>query len=159
MAGEPYLHAFAHGPCERARQWSSLRLDGELSELEEALLEKHLESCALCEAFDAGLRTSTELLRTAPEDRPSVGFQVPDAGRRRLPLARVLAVAGVLGAAALGSIVGSTLDRPAPSSERPAAQVSFLTRDVSQLRELPRGKRVAPDAPPHQPGGPPEGLI
>jgi anti-sigma factor RsiW len=159
MAGEPYLHAFRHGPCERAREWSSLRLDGELSELEEALLDKHLESCAHCEAFDAGLRTSTELLRTAPAARPSVGFHVPAAGRRRLPLSRVFAVAGVLGAAALGSIVGSTLDRSAPSSDRPAAQVSFLTRDVSQLRELPRGKRVAPDAPPRQPGVPPEGLI
>jgi Putative zinc-finger len=159
MAGEPYLHVLGHGPCERAREWSSLRLDSELSELEEALLDKHLESCALCEAFDAGLRTSTGLLRTAPAARPSVGFHVPALGRKRLPLSRVLAVAGVLGAAALGSIVGSTLDRPAPSSERPAAQVSFLARDLSQLRELPRGKRIAPDAPPRQPGVPPEGLI
>jgi anti-sigma factor RsiW len=159
MAGDPYLRALGHGPCERAREWSSLRLDGELSELEEALLDKHLESCALCEAFDAGLRTSTRLLRDAPAARPSAGFHVPAPGRKRLPLSRVLAVAGVLGAAALGSIVGSTLDRPAPSSERPAAQVSFLTRDLSQLRELPRGNREAPDAPPHAPGGPPEGLI
>ena len=159
MAGEPYLRAFGHGPCERAREWSSLRLDGELSELEEALLDKHLESCALCEAFDVGLRRSTEVLRTAPVARPSAGFEVPAARRSRVRYSRLLAVASVLGAAALGSVVGSTLDRPAPSSERPAAQVSFLTRDVSQLRELPRGKRVAPPAPPRQPGGPPEGLI
>jgi hypothetical protein len=159
MAGEPHLRAPGHGPCERAREWSSLRLDGELSELEEALLERHLEACALCAAFDAGLRTSTGLIRTAPLARPSRGFEVPAAKRTRLRSSRLLAVAGVLSAAALGSIVGSTLDRPAPSSDRPAAQVSFLTRDVSQLRQIPRGKRVAPHTPPHQPGGPAEGLI
>jgi hypothetical protein len=159
MAGESYLHALGLGPCERAREWSSLRLDGELSELEEALLEKHLEGCALCVAFDAGLRTSTELLRSAPVARPSVGFEVPVAKRARVRSSRVLAVAGVLGAAALGSIVGSTLDRSAPSSEQPAAQVSFLTRDVTQLRQIPRGKHVAPNAPPRQPGGPAEGII
>jgi anti-sigma factor RsiW len=159
MAGEPYLRAFGHGPCDRAREWSSLRLDGELSELEEVRLEKHLEACALCAAFDAGLRSSTELIRTAPVARPSAAFEVPAAGRRRVRLSRVVAVASVLGAAALGSVVGSSLDRPTPSSEAPEAQVSFLTRDVSQLRQIPRGKRVAPNAPPHQPGGPPEGLI
>jgi anti-sigma factor RsiW len=157
MAGEPYLRALGHGPCESAREWSSLRLDGELSELEEALLVKHLEGCALCAAFEAGLRASAEALRSAPMAQPSSGFEVPAAGRRRIGLSRGLAVAGVLGAAALGSVVGSTLDRPATSSEKPAAQVSFLARDLSQLREIPRGKRVAP--PPHQPGGPPEGLI
>jgi anti-sigma factor RsiW len=159
MAGEPYLRALGHGPCDRVREWASLRLDGELSELEEALLEKHLEGCAACAAFDAGLRTSTELLRTAPLARPSAAFEVPAAGRRRVRLSRVLAVASVLGAAALGSVVGSSLDRPAPSSDVPEAQVSFLTRDVSQLRQIPRGRRVAPNAPAHQPGGPPEGLI
>jgi anti-sigma factor RsiW len=139
--------------------WASLQLDGELSELEEALLERHLEACALCAAFDAGLRASTELVRKAPLARPSVGFEVPVAKRGRVRPARLLAVAGVLGAAALGSIVGSTLDRPVTSPERPAAQVSFLTRDVSQLRQIPRGKQVAPVVPPHQPGGPPEGVI
>jgi Putative zinc-finger len=159
MAGEPYLRSPGHGPCERAREWASLRLDGELSELEEALLDKHLEGCALCTSFDAGLRSSTELIRTAPMARPSLGFEVPVAGRARPRAARLLAVAAVLGAAALGSIVGATLDRPAPSSERPAAQVSFLTRDVTQLRQIPRGKRLAPHTPPHQPGGPAEGLI
>jgi hypothetical protein len=159
MAGDPYLRPFGPGPCESAREWSSLRLDGELSEVEEALLDKHLESCALCEVFDAGLRASTEAIRAAPVARPSVAFELPVARRRRLGTARVLALAGVLMAAALGSVVGSQLDRPAPSSERPSAQVSFLTRDVSQLRQIPRGRQVAPRTPAHQPGGLPEGII
>ena len=159
MAGDPYLQQIGPGPCDRAREWSSLRLDGELSELEEALLDKHLEGCAVCAAFDAGLRTTTEVVRTTTAARPSAPFEMPAPTREGVPLARVLAVAGVLVAATLGSIVGSTLDRPAANSQKPTAQVSFLTRDVSQLRQIPRGRHVAPQAPAHQPGGPPEGLI
>lgn len=159
MAGDLYLRSSGHGPCERAREWSSLQLDGELSELEQALLQKHLATCARCSAFDAGLRASTELVRTAPVARPSVGFELPAPRRAGLPRVRVLAAAGVVMAATLGSIVGSTLDRQAPNSPKATAQVSFLTRDVSQLRELPRGKRLAPRAPAHQPGGPPEGVV
>jgi hypothetical protein len=68
-------------------------------------------------------------------------------------------VAGVVAAAALGSLVGSTLDRPAPKAQKPAAQVSLLTRDVSQLRQLPRNRPTAPAAPAREPGGPPEGII
>ena len=37
--------------CERARQWASLRLDGELSELENALLDAHLGRCQACSGF------------------------------------------------------------------------------------------------------------
>jgi hypothetical protein len=159
MAGDLYLQPVGPGPCGRAREWSSLRLDGELSELEGALLDKHLESCAVCAAFDAGLRTTTEVVRTAPAARPSAPFEIPAPSREGVPLVRMLAIAGVLAAAALGSIVGSTLDRPAPSSPKPTAQVSFLTRDVSQLRQIPRGTRLAPPAPARQPGGPPEGVI
>jgi hypothetical protein len=159
MAGDPYLRPSGPEPCERAREWSSLRLDGELSELEEALLDKHLENCALCDAFDAGLRASTEAIRMAPVARPTVGFELPVARRRRFGASRALALAGVVMAAALGSVVGSQLDRPAPTSERTNAQVSFLTRDVSQLRQIPRGQQVAPRTPAHQPGGLPEGII
>ena len=37
-------------PCERAREWASLRLDGELSQFESAMLESHLARCAACQA-------------------------------------------------------------------------------------------------------------
>jgi predicted anti-sigma-YlaC factor YlaD len=159
MAGDLYLQHIGPGPCDRAREWSSLRLDGELSELEEALLDKHLDSCAPCAAFDAGLRTTTDAVRTAPAARPSVPFELPAPSREGVPVVRVLAVAGVLVAAALGSIVGSTLDRPAPDKPKADTQLGFLTSDVNQLRQIPRGKRIAPQAPAHQPGGPPEGVI
>jgi anti-sigma factor RsiW len=145
------------GPCERSRQWCSLRLDGELSELEQALLEKHLETCGDCRAFDLQLRSTAELLRAAPAEAPAASFEVP-ARRLRLPVSRRLAFVAVVAAAALGSLVGSNLHRPAPSNDQRAPQLSFLTRDLNQLRQLPR-QQQKPVSPERQPGSPPEGFI
>jgi anti-sigma factor RsiW len=144
------------GPCERSRQWSSLRLDGELTELEQALLEKHLEACGECREFDLQLRSTADLLRAAPAEVPAARFEVP-ARRLRLPVSRRLAFVAVVAAAALGSLVGSSLDRPAPSEGQPP-QLSFLNRDLNQLRQLPR-QQQKPVSPERQPGSPPEGII
>ncbi|HYY32285.1 MAG TPA: zf-HC2 domain-containing protein [Gaiellaceae bacterium] len=146
------------GRCDRARQWSSVRADGELSELEEALLEKHLLGCGACRAFDARLRSTTEMLRAAPEEAPSVRFRVPERVFARFPLGRRLAVAAIAVAAAAGSVVGSTLQGPATHPQKPAPQVSLLTNDLKQLRQLPRGERVQRVAPSER-GGPSEGII
>jgi ABC-type glutathione transport system ATPase component len=67
MAGE--ASSLRNGRCERARQWASLRIDGELSELEDALLEKHLEGCASCSAFAVRLAATTEAVRAVPLER------------------------------------------------------------------------------------------
>jgi len=156
--------AGAHFPlenrrCERARQWSSLRLDGELSELEGALLEKHLETCGSCVAFDERLTATALSLRTTPPEPPRIGFQIPKRTRVSFPTSRRVAVAAIAAALALGSLVGSMLHRPAPNPAPEGPQISFLTRDVSQLRQIPRGTRVAPPAPARDPGEPPEGII
>jgi putative zinc finger protein len=143
--------------CERARQWSSLRLDGELSELEGALLEKHLETCGSCVSFDQRLTATALSLRTAPPEPPRVRFRIPTRTEVRFPVARRLAVAAIAAALALGSLVGSTLrhpTRPAPASP----QISLLTRDLTQLRQIPRGKHITPAPPARQPGEPPEGI-
>ena len=50
-------------PCERASQWISLRLDGELSELESAALERHLEGCPRCAALASRVGGFTWMLR------------------------------------------------------------------------------------------------
>jgi hypothetical protein len=146
--------------CDRARQWSSLRLDGELSELESVLLDKHLEMCGGCLAFDQRLHAAARTLRLTPPEAPLAPIQ-PELPERRVafPVGRRLMVAAIAAALALGSVVGSSLHRPAPDTSIPAPQVSLLTRDMSQLREIPRGKRVSPSAPAHDTGGPPEGLI
>ena len=59
------------GVCDRAREWASLRLDDELSALEEELLERHLGVCPECSGFEQRIRVATRALRSAPaEARP-----------------------------------------------------------------------------------------
>ena len=156
MAGADF--PLENSRCDRARQWSSLRLDGELSELESVLLDKHLETCGACLSFDQRLHAAATTLRLTPPESPLVPIRLPER-RVGFPAGRRLVVVGIAAALALGSVVGSSLHRPAPDTTTPAPEVSLLTRDMSQLREIPRGKRVAPPAPAHEPGGPPEGLI
>jgi Putative zinc-finger len=156
--------AGAHFPlenrrCERARQWSSLRLDGELSELEGALLEKHLESCGSCVSFDERLIATALSLRTAPPEPPRIHFQIPKRTRVSFPASRRVAVAAIAAALGLGSLVGSMLHRPAPTPAPQGPQISLLTRDVTQLRQIPRGKQIVPPTPARDPGEPPEGII
>lgn len=59
--------------CDRARHAASLRLDVELSQLERALLDRHLAHCPSCAAFASDVGAVTNVLRTAPLvplDRP-----------------------------------------------------------------------------------------
>ena len=44
-----------NGNCERAREWASLELDGELSTFERALLDAHLEGCRTCTEFRSSI--------------------------------------------------------------------------------------------------------
>jgi predicted anti-sigma-YlaC factor YlaD len=56
-------------PCERPRFWTSLRLDGELSEIESALLDAHLLRCAGCREVAESFAASTAALRSASAAR------------------------------------------------------------------------------------------
>jgi anti-sigma factor RsiW len=51
--------------CERAREWASLRLDGELSELERALLDAHTRNCAACAEYVDEIGAFTMAIRSA----------------------------------------------------------------------------------------------
>jgi predicted anti-sigma-YlaC factor YlaD len=90
--------------CERAREWGSLRLDGELSEFERALLDAHLRRCAGCAAYVLEIGAITEAMRTAelePLARPIV---VPM--RRRVGYASRALQAGAAAAAILAVTIG-----------------------------------------------------
>ena len=52
--------------CDRARAWVSLRLDGEISEVEAALLEAHLGRCASCREFEESVHGAVVVLRAQP---------------------------------------------------------------------------------------------
>jgi anti-sigma factor RsiW len=129
--------------CERAREWSSLRLDGELPQLQRAMLNRHLGACGGCAAFDADLVATTAALRSAalqPLEQPIV---LPS--RRRSPLrvapalAAVAAVAVVFG---LGPLMHPELLTPSRGhsnvTRAPAGQASVEERLLHESRVLMR---------------------
>jgi predicted anti-sigma-YlaC factor YlaD len=144
--------------CNRTRMQSSLRLDSELSELEEALMAAHLARCAACRLFADDLATLTDTLRTAPLVEQPVNFQVP---RRRVRLgvaqAGTAAAATITAAIALGGFVA--LD-PSPTriseSDVQSAHERMLlkeqliqeidSQDVQPRKSVPRGIEAAKGA-------------
>jgi ferric-dicitrate binding protein FerR (iron transport regulator) len=157
MAGEALSPR--NGRCERARQWASLRLDGELSELEDALLEQHLEGCSNCSAFAVRLAATTEAVRAVPLERPEISYPRFERPVIRLPVGRRVAIVAVAAAAALGAFVGSSLQKPSPAPAPNAGlQLSFRT-DQNLLRQLPHQTKQPAPQPTHVPGQPPEGLV
>jgi hypothetical protein len=157
MAGEALSPR--NGRCERARQWASLRIDDELSELEDALLEKHLEGCASCSAFAARLAATAEAVRAVPLERPEISYPRFERPVIRLPVGRRVAIVAVAAAAALGAFVGSSLQKPAtaPAPSR-GPQLSFRS-DQNLLRQLPHQTKQPVPAPNRVPGQPPEGFV
>ena len=63
--------------CDRARQWASLELDGELSELEQLGLRSHLAGCAECAPVVADMRRIALELRGLPLEQPRAAIVLP----------------------------------------------------------------------------------
>jgi anti-sigma factor RsiW len=112
--------------CRRAHEWVSLRVDGELSELERLLLRRHLGRCASCRAFAESLRATTQLLRSTPVEHPSRSVAVEGRPvRARRPRYRIALAAGLVAvAAAVGGVVAGLVGSggsvgPTPTQERP----------------------------------------
>jgi predicted anti-sigma-YlaC factor YlaD len=122
--------------CERARAWVSLRLDGELSELEEAFLVAHLRQCAVCSEYEETVRGLVVALRARPLEQ--LEHIVPVRGRRRLVIRpTTLARAAALVAAVVGvTTVLSTqsAQRPQQAPTVPGATVG--NEDLEQLRMI-----------------------
>jgi ferric-dicitrate binding protein FerR (iron transport regulator) len=157
MAGiDPLIQG---GLCDRAGEWVSLRLDGELSDLEEELLERHLGVCDHCRAFAADVRWATDVLRLTPQERPERRLTLPAPPRRLVTRRRLTAVAAAA-ALAVGALVGALVERP--SSQAPAdgpTEVSLLSKEAKQLRDLERTRLLSPAPAPAPPSNPPEGVI
>jgi predicted anti-sigma-YlaC factor YlaD len=116
--------------CTRVREQVSLRLDGELSELEERMVDSHLARCEQCEAYSASVVEFTSALRDAPAvplPRPVVVSHA-----RRFSIARLqIGVAAALALAALG--LGTHL-----SSSRSGAELSGTITRYPTQSELDR---------------------
>jgi len=97
-----------HGACDRARQWATADLDGELSRFERVLLDAHLTDCPSCREFTTAIGGFTEMLRTAPPaalERPiEIGRLRRRIGLRLAPAVAAMAVTVV----GLGSLLASS---------------------------------------------------
>lgn len=130
--------------CERAHAWASLELDGEVSQIERALLRAHLRRCEACAASVGEMRAFTSTLREAPLELPSRPLYLPGAStpapKRRVFAAR-LALAATLAmlAAGLGVLTGSLGQAPGAPAKRSDPAIALLPsndelRDVRRLR-------------------------
>jgi anti-sigma factor RsiW len=125
--------------CERVRELASLRLDGELSELEGALLEGHLGHCRACSSYAVQLEAIVAAVRSAPLEPLPRPVLVP---RRYAAFraARVTAAAAtMLVAAGLGSVFAASL-RPPATHEAALPHVVAASSDDRQLRDMRRAQ-------------------
>jgi anti-sigma factor RsiW len=131
--------------CERARECASLRLDGELSEFEQALLSAHLARCEPCRSYAAELDAITTRLRSAPLEPLEQPVTLPP--RRRISRRPVeIAAAAALMLTALG-VTGAlrTLDSSNPSLtfSSPGVSNAMETREFSDIRRAMLRRQVA----------------
>jgi predicted anti-sigma-YlaC factor YlaD len=97
-----------HAACDRARQWVSADVDGELSRFERVLLTAHTAACPSCREFHAATVAITTTLRSTPLERPERLIEIRRARRRiRARLAPAVAAMAVV-AVGLGSLVASS---------------------------------------------------
>ena len=112
----------------------SLRLDGELSQLELRMLDAHLARCAECREYDADVTRITTELRAAPLERMEIPVVIrrprrisgaPAAGERRRGDGRRGARAA--------SQLATRQNEPAFASPERYPMSSQLTREVNQI--------------------------
>lgn len=137
--------AFCDPVCERAREYASLRLDGELSELEEALLSAHVSRCESCRAFADGIDSATGQLRAAAFEQPSVPVVIARRRRAAYQVLRVSTVAAVLAVALFAGAVETVLKPGTSTSAGPSA--SMLVPPGSEVQELRAFNRARLRAP------------
>jgi anti-sigma factor RsiW len=98
----PKIHPFT---CERARAQLSARADGELSQLENVELRRHLATCASCQEYEAQIGAVSHALRTAELAEPDFPIFIPR--RRQVALMRLQV--GAAAAAVLALVAGASL--------------------------------------------------
>lgn len=87
--------------------WASLQLDGELSELERALLGAHLARCDACAVYVREVGAATRGLRAAELERPAHPITLPSRRRLLRPVHLSAAAAMLAMAVGLGALASS----------------------------------------------------
>jgi anti-sigma factor RsiW len=120
--------------CERVRGQVSLDLDGELSQLERAMVSRHLEHCAECEAFRDDLVAFTSELRDAPLEEPAHPIALPRLRRARLEF-RATALSIGAAAASVALLLGVALgERDLIGGSKSSARPAYLDSQTYEAR-------------------------
>ena len=125
--------------CDRARQAVSLELDGELSQLERVLLERHVDRCSACAEFAADTSVLTQELRAAPLVRLERPIELPL--RRRVGYRFANASAWAAAASVAATVLIAVMALPArqqsaPTSSAPEKTYQRTNQDLRDLRIL-----------------------
>jgi hypothetical protein len=130
---------------------ASLELDGQLSQVEQALQRAHVGCCAECAAFVLDVGGLTKEIRATPLSRPSragLSARRRSSGTRALRVGAVAAAVAI--AAGLGSLAGSLSSRRPPhqSAEHRFAPALFRIASGSSVAHPPRtGTRLPTSTP------------
>lgn len=144
--------------CERARSWASLRADGELSELESALLDAHLGRCTSCRTFARGTEEIAAALRSAHLQRPAPFLVRAEIQRARHTGLRALQVAAAVAVVAAAGVIAA-VSGPSRSADaaKPVAMVAGVDSPdalralrrpalIEQGRAIPRNRQLPGEA-------------
>lgn len=121
--------------CARVCEWISLRLDAQLSEFEEVLLEAHLERCTDCNAVAESITGVTEALRATRLEEPTFAFQLPHKRRVRAIGVRAVSAAAAVAVIGLSSFVSLHLSasRSSVASSVSRAVLGFKEQQMEGL--------------------------
>ena len=132
-----------HAACDRAREWATAEVDGELSRFELVLLRAHLDACASCREFHTAIGGITRTLRATPLERLERAIEVKRLRRRLRPRLAPAAAAMAVGAVVLGSGLlsselrsGSVQSAAGSSVDGVARQASVDTMNLSKNQAL-----------------------
>ena len=134
--------------CDRAREYSSRSLDGELSDFERALLETHLERCDECRAYAAELTEIVTRLRAAPFEALPHPVALPSRRRVRTRALQGAAAAAAAVVAVTAGVVGSLQSHPTQARSNLTLPAliradDFHSQDVQLMHQI----RAAANAP------------
>ena len=126
--------------CSRAREWLSLRLDGQLSELEHARLDAHVKGCTACADYGRDVAAVTAALREVRLEPLPHPIAVGRRARVAVPFRAIhagAAAAVLIAATALGSIYGVVSDGGATRTVASrASKATAFGSDVRHTREV-----------------------
>ena len=95
----------ASDECAAVSEAISLRLDSQLSPVQEVLLEAHLARCADCRVRSQSVVGLTEAIRSAPLVEPPTRFQLPARSGTRARVLRMVPAAAAVAAVALTGLL------------------------------------------------------